>query len=263
MMNIPIKLMDSVSLIEQTFDDVKVRGVIISGSTRTLIFDTLIFPEEAKNFIDPSSQQELVVVYSHADWDHIWGTCGLPRPYELIAHEYCAKRLADKNDVEKTLVEYGARFGAEFPSIEIIPPQRTFHKELSLDLGGLTVELRHCPGHTKDSILAIIPELSLLLGADCIELPIPLLNETSEDLFKWISILSELEADPRIETCIPSHGDIGGKEILTKNISYLKSLLSDETEPPKDLDAFYKEGHRENRLKCSSLRNPQSKTPND
>ena len=51
---------------------------------------------------------------------------------------------------------------------------------MSLDLGGMTVELRHRPGHTKDSILAIVPERALLLGADCIESPLPILNKGSD-----------------------------------------------------------------------------------
>ena len=193
------------------------------------------------------------MVYSHADEDHVWGTCGLS-PLEVIAHEECAKRFADPKDVAGTLEKYRRKFRNELQSIELIPPTRTFQSDMTVDLGGVTVELHHCPGHTKDSILAIVPELGLLLGGDCIETPLPLLNEGTDYFASWIDSLSRLERDSRIKTCIPSHGRIGGPEILRHNISYLDSLLDDETHPSQEIDKFYATAHLENRSKTAALR---------
>jgi glyoxylase-like metal-dependent hydrolase (beta-lactamase superfamily II) len=251
--NPPVRLLDSVYVTEQTFDGMTVRGLVISGSRRSLIFDTLVFPEKIKELLSACSGREIIVVYSHADWDHVWGTCGLP-PVEVIAHEECARRFKDPGDVEKTFNEYRAKFENDLASIRLVPPRRTFKDSMSLDLGGITVELRHCPGHTSDSILAVVPERGLLLGADCIETPLPLLNEGPENLLRWISVLADLEADPRIMTCVPSHGTIGGRELLSDNISYLKSLLLPESVPRRGLDAFYSAGHSENRSKAAALR---------
>ncbi len=248
------KLLDSVYVMEQTFDGVTVRGALVLGAQRALIFDTLIFPQKINEFLPLCTDRELIVVYSHADWDHIWGTCGLSPSY-VLAHEECSKRFRDIEDVEKTLIDYRVKYEKELAHIELLPPQRTFKSNMTIDLGGITVELRHCPGHTKDSILAIVPERALLLGADCIETPLPLLNEGSDNLLRWISVLSEMEQDARITTCVPSHGKIGGREILTNNIRYLKSLLLTDSTPPPDLDVFYSSGHQDNRRETASLRN--------
>jgi glyoxylase-like metal-dependent hydrolase (beta-lactamase superfamily II) len=248
-----IKLLDSVYVTEQTFDGVTVRGAIICGSQRVMIFDTLVFPQVTNELMSLCLGRELVVVYSHADWDHVWGTCGL-QPSEIIAHEKCARRFVDPTDVEKTLKEYREKHTAELDTIQLMPPHRTFQSSLLLDLGGITVELHHCPGHTEDSIVAIVPERSLLLGADCIEKPIPLLNEGSENLLLWIKMLEELERDARITICVPSHGEIGVQDLIRHNIAYLKSLLSDEATPPPGLDTFYSSGHQDNRKATASLR---------
>jgi glyoxylase-like metal-dependent hydrolase (beta-lactamase superfamily II) len=174
-MHCPVKLPDSVYVTEQTIDGVTVRGVIVLGSKLALIFDTLIFPNKAEELLALCEGREITVVYSHADWDHIWGTCGL-LPVVVVAHKECARRFADPEDVAKTLHEYRLQYTEELSPITLIPPTQTFQSNLTLDLGGITVELRHCPGHTKDSIIGIVHEHSLLMGGDCIETPIPLLN---------------------------------------------------------------------------------------
>ena len=81
----PQKLLDSVYITEQTFDGMTVRGTLVIGSQRALIFDTLVFPQKTKELLTLCLDRKLIVVYSHADWDHVWGTCGLS-PTEIIAH---------------------------------------------------------------------------------------------------------------------------------------------------------------------------------
>jgi glyoxylase-like metal-dependent hydrolase (beta-lactamase superfamily II) len=248
----PLKLLDSVYLFEQSFAGVTVRGVLVVGTQRALMFDTLIFPDQTGTLSELWSGRDLIVVYSHADWDHVWGTSGVS-PAIVIAQEECARRFGDPGDVQRTLDDYRSGHEGALSQVKLIPPQETFRSDLSLDLGGLSVELRHCPGHTSDSILALVPERNLLLGADCIERPLPLLNEGAEDLQRWIETLTGLAADHRIKTCIPSHGPVAGLDILTDNISYLKSLGCEETDTPQGLDSFYRKGHQDNRAKVAKL----------
>lgn len=249
----PLKLLESVYVIEQTFDGMTVRGALVIGARRALIFDTLYFPQKTKELLALCSGREVVVVYSHADYDHVWGTCDL-LPARIIAQEECARRFADSSDVKGTLEDFRAKYEGALADIELIAPQETFQANTTIDLGGISVELRHCPGHTKDSIVAIVPERALLLGADCIEMPLPLLNEGAEHLVGWIQALLELEQDTRITTCVPSHGAIGGREIIKHNIEYLRSLFSHDEAPLDGLDEFYTRAHRDNRHKVAALR---------
>ena len=248
-----IQVSDSVYVMEQCFDGVKVRGILVVGERRALVFDPLVSPHTTRSLRALCPGREIVVVYSHADWDHIWGACGLS-PDLVIGHVECAKRFADPFDVAKTLDDYRTRYPFELSQVVLIPPHDTFTSTLTLSLGGISVELQHCPGHSRDSIVALIPERSLLLGGDCIELPIPLLNQGSENLSRWIDRLTVLEQETQISVCIPSHGAIGGREILRSNIEYLQSLLAEESVTPIGLDDFYTSAHRDNRIAAARLR---------
>lgn len=257
---IPTEIADSVFVSEQTFDGMTVRGGVVVGTHRAVIFDTLVLPVLTKKLLSLCPNREVIAVYSHADWDHVWGTCGLPG-VEVVAHEECAARFADPSDVQHIFDQYRTRYETELEGIAIIPPQRTFSTSLTLDLGGLSVELLHCPGHTKDSIVAVVPERSLLLAADCLETPLPLLNEDARNVEKWLALLSQLVRDPRITTCVPSHGRIGGREILQSNITYLNALVTGEESPPLpiDCDAFYVEAHKENLRKAAEWREGENR----
>ena len=78
----------------------------------------------------------------------------------------------------------------------------TFNSRLFLDLGGVTLELRHLPGHTSDCIVGWIPEWGVLLGGDAIETPLPVVN--SEALLGgWLSALQDLGGIARSQAVDP------------------------------------------------------------
>ncbi len=238
-------LLDKLYLLEHDLDGTKVRGAIVLGEKKALIWDTLIYPEGMRLILDICQNREIVVVYSHADWDHVWGTCALPYT-EVIAHERCAARFADPSDVEKSLLDYQAKYPQALKGIELIAPTRTFKDKLSLDLGGLSADLSYLPGHTQDGIVAFIPELGVLLGGDALETPLPLIYEDSP-LSSWINDLERWSQDTRVKTVIPSHGEIKGKALILYNVAYLKTMQAGKAfDLPYELDDFYKTAHARN-----------------
>ena len=74
--NTPFKLLDSVYVTEQSFDGMTVSGSVIDGSRRALIFDTLVFPGKIRELLSVCLDRELMVVYSHADWDYMRSSTG-------------------------------------------------------------------------------------------------------------------------------------------------------------------------------------------
>ena len=122
------------------------------------------------------TDRQLVVVYSHADWDHVWGTGGLPAGIPIIAHASCRQRFDD--DVPLYLAEYQRKTPGRWDEVTLVPPTITFADSLAIDLGGVTVELSHLPGHTEDCLVAFVPEWGVLLAGDTVETPFPLLDET-------------------------------------------------------------------------------------
>jgi glyoxylase-like metal-dependent hydrolase (beta-lactamase superfamily II) len=241
-------LSPALHLFQQEFDGVQVRGALLLGSERALIWDPLILPQALSELAALIGERPLVLAYSHADWDHVWGACAFPAATRVIAHTLCAGRFSNPLDVAATLAEYQASFPDLLTNVCLRPPTETFESSYQIDLGGLSVELQHLPGHTADSCVALIPEASVLLCGDCAELPIPTLNEENPPLESWISALEQLAQNARLTTCIPSHGDCGDRSLLQYNAEYLKAIASDRAfKVPYLLDSFYQDADCENR----------------
>lgn len=232
-------------LTEIDLGDFNVRGMLILGEERVVVWDTLSHPDDMKVFLPMIGDRELVVVYSHADWDHVWGTGGLSSHNPtIIGHEVCRERFAI--EVPRTLAEKIGEDEDRWQAVQLLPPTTTFAREHSISLGATTLSLHHLPGHTADSIVGFLPEEGVLLAGDAVETPLPQVPAGC-DLAGWIEELSRWLEDPRVETVVPSHGQMGGLEILARNIVYLRQLLAGgSVAVPETLSDFYRETHLAN-----------------
>ncbi|WP_051676893.1 MBL fold metallo-hydrolase [Maridesulfovibrio frigidus] len=236
---------DELYLKNVRLDGYNVRGGLIMGSDRAVIFDTLSRPEDMLGYKELIEDRKLMIIYSHADWDHIWGTAGVEtQPKLIISHKNSLKRFS--TDVPEVLKDFQKRQPELYGSVKLIAPNITIESELVIDLGGITVQLSPLLGHTQDSIVAYIPEKGILLAGDAVETPFPCLGERSP-VANWIEKLEGWRENSDLKTIIPAHGDISGPEILTQNINYLKAILNGEdADLPENMSEFYKEAHRDN-----------------
>lgn len=252
-MSILREFSSNIWIVDVKLSDYDVRGVLICAEEQVVVWDTLSHPSDMKPLMPLIGNRELVVIYSHADWDHIWGTAGLPyQNARIIGHALCKERFS--NDVPSKLHEKKMLEPTEWDAVELIAPTTTFQRELSVDLGSTVMSLHHLPGHKPDSIVAFVPDQGILLMGDAVETPFPLVPAESP-LPLWIAELQRWEADPRVQTVIPSHGVIGGREILRQNIDYLQNLLAGrDIVLPETLTDFYRATHRENVSKHSAAK---------
>jgi glyoxylase-like metal-dependent hydrolase (beta-lactamase superfamily II) len=243
-------------LTDVTLSDFDVRGALVRGSERAVVWDTLSHPRDMACFRPLVEDGDLVIVYSHADWDHVWGTAGLPYERALIVgHDASVARFAD--DVPRTLEAKRAAEPGAWDAVRLVAPTVVFERDYVVNLGSLTMTLHHLPGHTADAIVAFVPERGLLLMGDTAETLLPVVPSRAS-LSRWIAGLQEWEADARVRIVMPSHGRIGGREILQQNIRYLQRLSAglpfDVAEP---LSPFYRATHEENlRACCGGTANP-------
>lgn len=240
-------------LTELQLPDFAVRGAVVVGEKRTVIWDSLSHPRDmqpVKNLLVP---KKWTLVYSHADWDHVWGTAGLPYQQQpIIGHANCLVRFAA--DVPAELNEKKKMQPGAWEEVMLVPPTQTFARALTLALGGLTLTLHHLPGHTQDCIVGFIPEWGVLLAGDTVETPLPVLNADSP-LHAWIAALQSWEQNARVQHVIPSHGSIGGRELLRQNIIYLQNLQNAAAAAlPEPLENFYRETHQQNLAIAESKR---------
>ncbi|MDP9366106.1 MAG: MBL fold metallo-hydrolase [Chloroflexota bacterium] len=224
----------------------EVRAALLLGTERAAVVDTLARPEDMAPFVELATRhgRPVTVVNTHADWDHAWGNAAFPKA-TIVGHRLCRERLLGEEERAR-LARERARDPAEYGSVALVPPDVTFEAAATLHLGGLTLELRHLPGHTADCLVVYVPERRLLLAGDCAEDPFPLL--TSGPLGGWVRGLRAW-ADEAIEIVVPSHGRIGGPELLRRNADYLASLVDEPPLPPNapaGVAAFYEEAHTAN-----------------
>ncbi|MGW8266821.1 MAG: MBL fold metallo-hydrolase [Longimicrobiales bacterium] len=267
---------------EAHLEDFDVRGVLVCGDRQAVVWDTLARPADMAGVADVMGGLPFTVVYSHGDWDHVLGTCGLGRAWEaVVAHSACGPRF--REEIPLTLAERRISSPGAYDRATPVPPTRTFRNRLTLDLGGVTLELHSLPGHTPDTIIGYLPEWGALLGGDAVEAPLPFLNPGSpvkawaEKLETWAEALDDwnpsrheralapeqgragpegrtppdllASSPPVLPLVIPSHGPLAGTGLLRANARYLRDLAAGkEPELPGELTAFYRETHAANRV---------------
>ena len=239
---------------ETDLEDFQVRGAVIAGTERSVVWDTLARPRDMDGVAELASGLPLSVVYSHGDWDHVWGTAGLSCPWDdILAHRACSERFL--GELPGTLEEKRSESSGVYEGVQLVAPTRTFQTSLTLELGGVTLEVHSLPGHTPDSAVGFVPEWGILLAGDAVETPLPFLNPGSP-IERWVEGLenwsNRLEKADEPSIVIPSHGQVGGSELLRENARYLRDLLAGR-EPTilEDLTQFYRETHAANQALAS------------
>jgi glyoxylase-like metal-dependent hydrolase (beta-lactamase superfamily II) len=236
---------DGIWTAEVALREYDVRSALLLGDGRALVWDTLSHPRDMRAYLGLITDASLVIAYSHADWDHVWGTAGLPHDRTLIVgHRACLERFAA--DVPVTLERKQAAEPGSWDDVRLVAPTQVFEDQVLVDLGSLSVQIHHLPGHTPDCCVAFVPERGLLLAGDTAEVPFPVVPEGGP-LAEWIAGLERWAADVRVLTVVPAHGAVGGREILEHNIRYLQSLRDRRPiEYAGPLTDFYRATHESN-----------------
>lgn len=173
----------------------------IAAHRFTLLIDTLVSQRTMARGLELLRASGLVrapllVINTHADWDHAWGN-GLfagpeaPVPAPVIAHRLAAERLRSPS-ARETLTRFQRDNPDEYATSGIVPPTISIDGSLTLDGGDLTFHLIPTPGHTPDHIAVWVPEIRLLIAGDAAELPFPYTGRES-DLSRLRRSLLDLE----------------------------------------------------------------------
>lgn len=222
-----------------------VRSVVVIGEKHAAVWDTLTGPDDMAAVNDVLGSRPFHVIYSHADWDHIWGTTGFARsPLDIIGHTECLRRFDD--DVPETLCQMQTGEPGKWDDVSLVAPNIAFKSRLSLDLGGVTLDLQTLPGHTADCIVGWLPEWGILLGGDAIETPLPVVYDATL-VPGWLQALEGWAGNNALVRSIPAHGSVKGRESLDMTIDYLRRLTTGDTfQLTPDLDLFYHHTHQQN-----------------
>ncbi|MEZ4672964.1 MAG: MBL fold metallo-hydrolase [Caldilineaceae bacterium] len=163
-------------------NDEMVDTFIVVTQRYVILVDTVINPATARQMLDYAqphliNQRQLLVINTHADYDHAWGNQifvgpDTNQPAPIIGTRRCAELLRSA-DGAAHLQEMQQKEPAIFGDVILTPPTILFDEQLTIDGGDLTIELFATPGHTVDHLAIYMPEISTLLAADAAELPFP------------------------------------------------------------------------------------------
>lgn len=207
-------------------------NVFLIVTTRyTVLVDTLLNATTARALLDYAQPylvtRPLLVINTHADWDHAWGNelFAGPKPLypaPIIAHHACAARLRGEES-RATLAAMQQENAELFANITLTPPTLTFADSLTIDGGDLTLHLVHTPGHTEDHIAIHIPEISTLLPGDAAEYPFPMPDspQTLPTLRASLHNLAAFEATNALYCHAPL---TSGPQLIHDNIAYYDTL---------------------------------------
>ena len=208
------------------FEGMEVDAYIVITDNYLVVFDTLLCPEDAHAMMqmvqDQLAGRQVLVVNSHADWDHAWGNAYFTRKHAapIIAHEYGRIRLQSE-EARAELADYQQRYPI-FRNVKLMPATLTFNHRLTIHDSNLTIELFPAPGHHLDHIAAWIPQLSLLLAFDAVERPLPCIEDAAAvpSMFATLEHFLTLHS----ERVLCSHGKTTSPEIVKANLAYLREI---------------------------------------
>jgi cyclase len=231
-------------------------GIIDIGD-RTIIFDTFLTPEAARDLLKAAEQltsnKITRVINSHEHNDHIRGnqvfgadvdiistastreaiTRNEPRNIksekETILEEITA--MQSKLDAEKdpkkrrdlsALLSFMQGASRSYSELKTRLPNVTFEQKLKIHGTKRTVELLPLAGHTASDIVLYIPEERMVFMSDLLFVNIhPYLASGSPE--QWKKSLAIVKA-LGVKIAIPGHGSIGKFVDLSMMLKYIQSL---------------------------------------
>ncbi len=210
----------------EEYVEMTVDAYAVISKRYVVICDTLLSPTDMQPIMEWVSDallagRQLLVVNSHADWDHCWGNSYFSASAPIIAHELCQERMRSE-EAKRELADFQDRYYALFDDVELTPPTLTFTDSLTISGGDLTLELFSAPGHSADHIAAWIPELRLLLAFDAVEFPLPLIDnaESVGEMFTTLERFLALQP----ENVLCSHGNRSDPGLVNRNLAYLREI---------------------------------------
>lgn len=201
---------------------------IVLTQRYVVLVDTMINPVTAEKLLayaQPHVQngRSLLVINTHADYDHCWGNqvfaaYGVP----IIGSRLSAAQFHNP-DTANLLAQMQAAEPDIFNQVRLTPPTLQFDERLVIDGGDLSLELFLTPGHTIDHASLYLPEINTLLAGDAAELPYPMAR-TPEGVLPMCRSLQQL-VTLNAQTVLYCHAPVTiGPRLLAGNLAYFRAV---------------------------------------
>lgn len=149
------------------------------------------------------------------------------------------------NIISDNKINFLREIARSLPTLELVLPQYTFNKELTIYGTKRTAILMALGGgHSYCDSILYIPEDEIIFMADLLFVETHPTFLPESNAIEWESILNNLMSF-EIQKAIPGHGPVGTKEDISKLLNYIKELklISNENINPDEvpIPAEYKD----------------------
>ncbi|MCD7884741.1 MAG: MBL fold metallo-hydrolase [Lachnospiraceae bacterium] len=206
----------------------------VEGENRAVLIDTCLGVRGLRALVETLTDKPVMVLLTHGHMDHAMGAPEFQDVYMNPADRDVY--LAHSNlEVRKGYII--ANIGGMEPWIDddnrFISGESDYFKDLKenmiFDLGGLTVEVYSLPGHTKGTMVMLIPEERLLITGDACNNSVFLFDEFSLSVEEYRSNL--LRVDRLLEgrynrTFMMHHVMQASKDLLKNVISVCDDIMT-------------------------------------
>jgi len=199
-------------------------GIVI-GRDGVLVVDTLISAKEGERFLADirkiTKKPIKYVVNTHTHLDHAFGNCVFAELGATVISHSADKVLLAKSGAE--IITHAEAYGLkpeDMAGTTIVLPAITFSERMSIDLGGVEIELiRTAPSHTSGSLVVWLPQQKILFSGDILFTDFhPFMADG--DLTGWLNSLDYLQTLGAAKI-VPGHGPLSSNKNLKEMQEYL------------------------------------------
>lgn len=204
---------------------------LVEGTDSAVLIDSGSGFGSLKACVDELTDKPLKVLHTHGHTDHALGAAEFEEVY--------ISPLDERAYAVHSPWEFRANSGAMWPEFDRLSPHQIipampFERMKSLyagdkfDLGGISVEVLACPGHTAGSLVMLIPEERMLLLGDACNFMVFLFDELSSTVAEYKQSLLDLleQVRGRYDTVLLSHGDgLGTPDMIESVIAVCDDIL--------------------------------------
>ncbi|MCD7715260.1 MAG: MBL fold metallo-hydrolase [Lachnospiraceae bacterium] len=211
---------------------------LVEGKESAMLIDSGSGIGFVKPLIDRLTDKPLKVLLTHGHVDHAMGASEFPADTVYINQEdayiyekHCTWEFRKKG---LWMMPGGDQVTEEdFTPVVPICEWHDLKEGDRFDLGGISVEIFACPGHTRGSVVMLIPEeRTVLLGDACNGMTF-LFQDYSLSVAEYRESLCSLKEklDGRFDTVLASHGDGAlSPEVIDENIRVCEQILAVEAD---------------------------------
>ncbi|MCC8066377.1 MAG: MBL fold metallo-hydrolase [Clostridiales bacterium] len=209
---------------------------LVEGEKRAALLDSGSGIGFVKPLIDRLTDKPLDVLLTHGHVDHAMGASEFPTDTVYINQEdayiyekHCTWEFRKSG---LWMMSGGDRVTEEdFTPVVPITDWHDLKEGDCFDLGGISVEIYACPGHTRGSVVMLLPEeRTVLLGDACNSFTF-LFQDYSTTVEEYRESLCRLrkKLDGRCDKVLASHGDgVLSTEVISDNIHVCEQILAGE-----------------------------------